>query len=127
MVYFLLEHAFLITNDVNSAGIKVFLPSACGHLTLTHLRRLNLTVANRIHLVEPQWNPTVESQAIGRILRLGQQKQVYVTRYIVHDSIEKYVQNKQSEKMKLAEMGWDRENNLERQNALELWSFLGLS
>jgi SNF2 family DNA or RNA helicase len=50
--------------------------------------RLNLTVANRVHIIEPQWNPTVESQAIGRVMRIGQQKQVYVTRYIVKNSIE---------------------------------------
>ncbi|KAL4753671.1 P-loop containing nucleoside triphosphate hydrolase protein [Aspergillus terricola var. indicus] len=63
-------------------------------------------MANRVHIIEPPWNPSVEEQAIGRVLRLGQQKKVYVTRYIVKDSIEEYVQNKQSRKMNLAEIGW---------------------
>jgi len=51
-------------------------------------RSLNLTVASRIHIVEPQWNPSVESQAIGRALRLGQPKQVTVVRYIMKNTVE---------------------------------------
>lgn len=47
-----------------------------------------LTVADRIHLVEPQWNPAVEDQAIGRVLRIGQTKQVVVVRYAMRQSIE---------------------------------------
>ena len=48
----------------------------------------NLSVANRIHILEPQWNPSVESQAIGRVLRLGQTKTVHVIRYIVRATVE---------------------------------------
>ena len=47
-----------------------------------------LVVANHIHIIEPQWNPSVESQAIGRILRLGQERSVTIIRYIVKDTIE---------------------------------------
>lgn len=47
-----------------------------------------LTVANRVHILEPQWNPAVESQAIGRFLRIGQQKKVTVVRYAMLRSIE---------------------------------------
>ncbi|CEN61888.1 hypothetical protein ASPCAL08535 [Aspergillus calidoustus] len=82
---------------------------------------LNLTVANRVHIIEPQWNPTVESQAIGRVMRIGQQKQVYVTRYIIKNSIEEYVQNKQSRKLTMAQVGWNTEDT-EVQTALDLWS-----
>jgi hypothetical protein len=58
-----------------------------GYSNTIHFR-LNLTVANRVYIIEPQWNPTVESQATGRVMRIGQQKQVHVTRYIVKNSIE---------------------------------------
>lgn len=52
-------------------------------------RSLNgLTVANRIHLLEPQWNPAVEKQAIGRVLRLDQREKVTVIRYAVEKTIE---------------------------------------
>ncbi|KAI1197665.1 P-loop containing nucleoside triphosphate hydrolase protein, partial [Nemania serpens] len=37
---------------------------------------LNLTVANKVHLVEPQWNPAVEEQAVVRALRMGQDRDV---------------------------------------------------
>jgi SWI/SNF-related matrix-associated actin-dependent regulator of chromatin subfamily A3 len=50
--------------------------------------RLNLATANRVFLVEPQWNPSVENQAVARALRLGQEQAVLVTRYVVDQSIE---------------------------------------
>jgi hypothetical protein len=43
---------------------------------------------NRVFIVEPQWNPSVEDQAISRAIRLGQEKQVLVIRYRVENSIE---------------------------------------
>ncbi|VUC22966.1 unnamed protein product [Clonostachys rosea] len=49
---------------------------------------LNLAVASRVYLLEPQWNPSIESQAIGRALRLGQVAQVSIVRYLMVDSIE---------------------------------------
>ncbi|TVY78219.1 DNA repair protein RAD5A [Lachnellula suecica] len=49
---------------------------------------LNLTIANYVYILEPQWNPMVESQAIARVLRLGQARNVKVVRYIVSDTVE---------------------------------------
>jgi SWI/SNF-related matrix-associated actin-dependent regulator of chromatin subfamily A3 len=57
-------------------------------LTWTGDFRLNLAVATRIYLMEPQWNPSVELQAIGRAQRLGQTDQVTIIRYIMTDTIE---------------------------------------
>jgi len=48
----------------------------------------NLSIASRIYLLEPQWNPSVENQAIGRIFRLGQERPVNVVRYIMDKTIE---------------------------------------
>ncbi|KAF4454892.1 hypothetical protein F53441_2685 [Fusarium austroafricanum] len=50
--------------------------------------RLNLTAANIVHIVEPQWNPSTEDQAVARALRTGQTKQVKVFRYIMKSTIE---------------------------------------
>lgn len=50
--------------------------------------RLDLTVASRVHLLEPQWNPAVEDQALARVHRMGQNRPVVTMRYIVSDSIE---------------------------------------
>lgn len=68
---------------------------------------LNLTVATRIHIVEPQWNPSVESQAIGRAIRLGQQKRVTVIRYVMQNTVEQIIQSRQTHKLQLAELGFD--------------------
>ncbi|OCL09416.1 P-loop containing nucleoside triphosphate hydrolase protein, partial [Glonium stellatum] len=68
---------------------------------------LNLTVATRIHIVEPQWNPSIESQAIGRAIRLGQQKQVTVIRYVMQNTVEQIIQSRQTLKLQLAELGFE--------------------
>ena len=49
---------------------------------------LNLTAANRVYLLEPQWNPAIEAQAIGRALRLGQKRTVTIIRYVMEKTIE---------------------------------------
>ncbi|EED22940.1 helicase, putative [Talaromyces stipitatus ATCC 10500] len=49
---------------------------------------LNLKSVNRVFIVEPQWNPAVENQAIARAIRLGQKEQVLVIKYLVKGSIE---------------------------------------
>ena len=55
---------------------------------LIYLRSLNLTSANRVFIVEPQWNPSVENQAIARANRLGQSQQVEVVKYVTKGTIE---------------------------------------
>ena len=50
--------------------------------------RLDLTAASRVHLLEPQWSPMAEEQALDRVHRMGQRQEVVATRYIVKDSIE---------------------------------------
>ncbi|KAL8828540.1 MAG: hypothetical protein Q9191_002531 [Dirinaria sp. TL-2023a] len=49
---------------------------------------LDLTAASRVHLLEPQWSPMAEQQALDRVHRMGQKHEVIATRYIVKDSIE---------------------------------------
>ncbi|RYP13394.1 hypothetical protein DL767_010752 [Monosporascus sp. MG133] len=62
---------------------------------------VNLTAATHVHLIEPHWNPMVEAQAVDRVHRMGQTRLVTVTRYIVSDSIETYMQWIQQEKLRL--------------------------
>lgn len=49
---------------------------------------LNLTVASVVHIVEPQWNPSVEEQAVARALRMGQTKEVKIFRYVMKSTVE---------------------------------------
>lgn len=50
--------------------------------------RLDLTVASHVHLLEPQWSPMAEEQALDRVHRMGQTQEVVATKYVVKDSIE---------------------------------------
>ncbi|KAK7431621.1 hypothetical protein QQZ08_001839 [Neonectria magnoliae] len=69
----------------------------------------DLSVASRVHLLEPQWNPSVERQAIGRVLRLGQEQEVKIIRYIMRGSIEELVEKRQIQKLRLASGGFNLE------------------
>jgi superfamily II DNA or RNA helicase len=62
---------------------------------------LNLTKANYIFLMDPWWNPAVESQAIDRAHRIGQLNKLTVYRPIIRGSIEEKVLVLQQEKRKL--------------------------
>ena len=52
---------------------------------------MTLTSANRVYLFEPAFNPAAEVQAAGRIHRLGQTKDVLITRFVYRDSIEENI------------------------------------
>ncbi|KAF9103992.1 hypothetical protein BGX27_010301 [Mortierella sp. AM989] len=65
---------------------------------------LNLTSAQRVYLMDPHWNPAVESQAIDRIHRLGQTKPVDVIRFIIKESIEENILELQKRKAELSDM-----------------------
>jgi SNF2 family DNA or RNA helicase len=66
---------------------------------------LNLQHYNNIIFTGPQWNPTLEQQAIARAYRIGQTKDVNVTRYIVGNlteySIEKKILKIQRSKLEM--------------------------
>jgi hypothetical protein len=49
---------------------------------------INLTQANRVFLMEPSFNPALEAQAIGRVHRLGQKRNVEIVRFVMKDSVE---------------------------------------
>ncbi|KAF2647501.1 hypothetical protein K491DRAFT_699594 [Lophiostoma macrostomum CBS 122681] len=74
---------------------------------------LNLAVATRIYLLEPQWNPSIESQAIGRALRLGQTERVRITRYVMAGTVEESnVLDRQKRKRELAGGGFGQEKDV---------------
>ncbi|MFN0603086.1 DEAD/DEAH box helicase [Facklamia hominis] len=49
---------------------------------------LNIQAANIVILCEPQWKPSTEQQAIGRVYRMGQAKNVVVYRLLTQESID---------------------------------------
>jgi len=66
---------------------------------------LNLQHYNNIIFTGPQWNPTLEQQAIARAYRIGQKQDVNVLRYIVGNlreySIEKKILKIQRKKLEM--------------------------
>ncbi|KAJ0336585.1 hypothetical protein COL922a_007794 [Colletotrichum nupharicola] len=72
---------------------------------------LNLTCANRVFIVELQWNPSVENQAIARAIRFGQGQKVLVTRYVIKDTVEVEMSSQQSVKKKLAAIGFAKDDD----------------
>jgi hypothetical protein len=66
--------------------------------------RLDLTVANHAFLVEPQWNPMLEEQAMSRVHRLGQTKAVNLVRFIIKNTWEEKIVTVQERKRTLADM-----------------------
>lgn len=44
-----------------------------------------------VHIVEPQWNPAIEEQAITRVVRMGQTRPVTVFKYIMAESVEQAI------------------------------------
>ena len=63
---------------------------------------LSLTSASRLILMEPDWNPATDLQAMGRIWRFGQTKACFIYRFIAHGTIDESILTRQIEKNGLA-------------------------
>ncbi|MFQ3225378.1 MAG: superfamily II DNA or RNA helicase [Lentimonas sp.] len=64
---------------------------------------ITLHAADYVFLLDPWWNPAVESQAVDRVHRIGQRKRVFVYRMITQGTIEERIQHLKSEKRELFE------------------------
>jgi len=64
---------------------------------------ITLHAADYVFLLDPWWNPAVESQAVDRVHRIGQQKRVFVYRMITQGTIEERIQHLKQEKRELFE------------------------
>lgn len=56
--------------------------------TMTGSVGLNLQKASRVLMLDPTWNPVYTTQAVHRAFRFGQDKQVFIYRFMVANSIE---------------------------------------
>lgn len=75
---------------------------------------INLTVASRVYLMEPWWNPAVEEQAMDRVHRIGQKEDVKIVRLIAQNSIEERILELQEKKKKLAREAFGRKGAKDR-------------
>lgn len=62
---------------------------------------INLVAASRVFLMDPAWNPASEEQCFDRCHRLGQTKDVIITKFVVEDSVEERMMALQDQKRKL--------------------------
>lgn len=69
---------------------------------------LNLTTANKVFMMEPQFNPAAEAQAVDRVHRLGQDREVTIKRYIMENSFEEKMLLLQNKKKALADLTMSR-------------------
>ncbi|KAH7009780.1 SNF2 family N-terminal domain-containing protein [Ilyonectria destructans] len=107
------------------AAIKIFSDQPNCRVMLASIgsagEGLNLIAGNHVHLLEPHWNPMAEIQALNRVHRMGQTREVTVRRYIVKDTIENYIQWVQQDKLKLISRSLDSADLSQEEFEGERW------
>ena len=88
---------------------------------------LNLTGADTVILVDLWWNPAVESQAIGRAHRMGQEQKVEVYRLVTRGTIEEKIQELQEQKKNLVSEVLDGTESRASLSLDEIREILGIS
>ncbi len=109
----------MLTGHTTNRGdiIRQFQEDSENRIFLISLRAggvgLNLTSADYVFIVDPWWNPASENQAISRSHRIGQNKPVFVYRFITQQSIEEKIQQLQNHKSSLADKFINSNNPLQ--------------
>lgn len=75
---------------------------------------INLIGANRLVLIDPDWNPAADQQALARVWRDGQKKDCFIYRFISTGTIEEKIFQRQSMKMSLSSCVVDEKDDVER-------------
>ncbi len=86
---------------------------------------LNLTAADYVLIIDPWWNPAAELQAINRAHRIGQDKNVFVYRFISENTVEQKIKKLQERKSELADVFVNSNNplqNIDIKHVMELFS-----
>ncbi|KAI1437179.1 SNF2 family N-terminal domain-containing protein [Xylaria sp. CBS 124048] len=110
-----------MNRPARSAAMTAFREDKAIHVILVSISAgglgLNLVTGNTVYMMEPQYNPAAESQAIDRVHRLGQKRPVRTVRYIMRDSIEEKMLLLQEKKTKLASLSMDRNRVMDKAEA----------
>lgn len=81
---------------------------------------LNLTQADYVFMLDPWWNPAIEKQAINRAHRIGQDKNVFVYKFITRNTVEEKILKLQQKKSDLAGLFINDNNPLKSLSIEEL-------
>ena len=110
-----------MSRPARSAAMTSFREDDSVHVILVSISAgglgLNLVAGNTVYMMEPQYNPAAEAQAIDRVHRLGQKRPVRTVRYIMRNSIEEKMLALQEKKMKLASLSMDRNRVMDKAEA----------
>ncbi len=102
-----------MSRPARGVALDTFRDDASVHVILVSIAAgglgLNLTTANKVYVMEPQYNPAAEAQAIDRVHRLGQKRNVETFRFVMANSFEEKMLELQEKKRKLASLSMDRE------------------
>jgi len=103
----LIYHGGLSQNS-RTETINKFQNDPAARIMLISLRAgglgLNLTAASRVIHYDLWYNPAVENQATDRAFRIGQERTVFVHRFITKNSFEEKIDEMISSKQELADM-----------------------
>ncbi|CEJ62342.1 hypothetical protein PMG11_10843 [Penicillium brasilianum] len=85
-------YASTLKPELRTEYLKLFREAEDVRVLLMDLRQashgLHIAQASRIYIVNPIWQPNVESQAIKRAHRIGQTRPVYVETLVLSDTLE---------------------------------------
>jgi SNF2 family DNA or RNA helicase len=100
-------YSYLTGSSVNRKEIiRKFQEDPRIHIFLISIKAggvgLNLTGADYVFILDPWWNPAVENQAVNRAHRIGQDKPVFVYRFITENTVEEKIERLKEKKSRLA-------------------------
>lgn len=100
-----IDHLYLDGSTRNRAEVIEAFRSGAAPVFLISLKAggfgLNLTEADHVFIMDPWWNPAAEQQAVDRIHRIGQDKEVHVYRLVAEGTIEEKVMQLKASKAAL--------------------------
>nr|XP_006822526.1 PREDICTED: transcription termination factor 2-like [Saccoglossus kowalevskii] len=125
MVHHLKENGFKycviqgnVTPKARSESVENFNKNPKGpEVMLVSLRAggvgLNLIGGNHLFLLDMHWNPALEQQACDRIYRVGQEKEVFIHKFVCKNTVEEKILELQKKKTNLATnvLSGDRASN----------------
>ncbi|OFQ29133.1 SNF2-related protein [Rothia sp. HMSC072E10] len=100
-----IDHLYLDGSTRNRAEVIEAFRAGAAPVFLISLKAggfgLNLTEADHVFIMDPWWNPAAEQQAVDRIHRIGQEREVHVYRLGAEGTIEEKVMQLKASKAAL--------------------------
>ena len=87
---------------------------------------LNLTAGSKVYIMEPQYNPAAVTQAIDRVHRIGQKREVTTVQFVMKDSIEEKILELAKRKQRLADMSLNRSRDKKEMQAERMEEYRSL-